>query len=215
MIERIAISTGTSPANTAPKTSTSTMSAAGSPKASSPVSRSSCDCLPKSWFAVWSPVIADLEGAAVRLLHDLLDLGGAGVAVDADRREQRVAVGRDGQLADLEHLSRRLQVVGEALDERLELRRVDRVALRGDDGHVAFSAGVLVREGAGDGVLGLRRLRAADDVGVRGQPVQRGRHERESDQDGGAPERERQPWTRRAPPCEPLGQSHAGSLTRP
>ena len=48
MIERIAISTGTSPAKTAPKTSTRTMSAAGRPKASSPFSRSVCDCLPKS-----------------------------------------------------------------------------------------------------------------------------------------------------------------------
>ena len=48
MIDRIAISTGTSPANTAPKTSTRTISAAGRPNASSPVSRSFCDCLPKS-----------------------------------------------------------------------------------------------------------------------------------------------------------------------
>ena len=57
MIERIAISTGTTPATTAPKTRTRTISAAGRPNASSPVSRSFCDCWPKSWFAVWSPVM--------------------------------------------------------------------------------------------------------------------------------------------------------------
>ena len=57
-IERIAISTGTSPATTAPKTRRSTTSAAGSPNSSSPCSRSLWDSVLKSFATVWSPVIA-------------------------------------------------------------------------------------------------------------------------------------------------------------
>jgi len=48
MIETIAVRSGTRPATTAPKTRRRTMSAAGSPSASSPPSRSFCACCPKS-----------------------------------------------------------------------------------------------------------------------------------------------------------------------
>ena len=60
---------------------------------------------------------------------------------DADRDERRVAVARDGQRA-----ARRCTCPGRLraprarrLANALELRRVDRVALRGDDDHVLFS----------------------------------------------------------------------------
>ncbi len=57
-IESSAITTGTNPATRAPKTSTSTIIAAGRPKASSPFWRSLCEMLAKSLLTVWSPVIA-------------------------------------------------------------------------------------------------------------------------------------------------------------
>src|SRR5438477_156874 len=56
-IETIAIRTGTSPAATAPKTSTSTTSAAGRPTPSSPDFRSCCERSLKSWSIVPEPVI--------------------------------------------------------------------------------------------------------------------------------------------------------------
>ncbi len=56
-IETIAISSGISPATTAPKTSSRMISAAGKPNWSSPFSRSSCESALKSWSSVSSPVI--------------------------------------------------------------------------------------------------------------------------------------------------------------
>jgi hypothetical protein len=60
-IATIAISKGISPATTAPKTSSSTISAAGSPTESSPDLRSCCERSLKSWSSVPSPVIATLK----------------------------------------------------------------------------------------------------------------------------------------------------------
>ena len=122
MIETIAISTGTSPATSAPKTSTRTMSAAGRPNASSPVSRSLCDCLPKSWFDRAVAGDAHLEAVAVRVLHHLLDLPCARVALDADEAERGMVVGRLGDLVKREHLPGLPEIVLELLGERLELR---------------------------------------------------------------------------------------------
>ena len=57
-MESNAMSTGTRPATTAPKTRMSTTSAAGRPKKSSPCSRSRCDSVEKSFPTVCSPVTA-------------------------------------------------------------------------------------------------------------------------------------------------------------
>ena len=62
MIATIASRTGISPATTAPKTSNSTISAAGSPKKSSPSFRSLFESVRKSSSAVNSPVIVASSG---------------------------------------------------------------------------------------------------------------------------------------------------------
>ena len=65
-IETIAISSGTSPATTAPKTSRRMMSAAGRPNLSSPFSRSSWESRLKSWSSVSSPVTATAKAPSSR-----------------------------------------------------------------------------------------------------------------------------------------------------
>ena len=64
MIETAAISSGTSPATTAPNTSSRMISAAGRPNLSSPFSRSSCESTLKSWSSVSSPVTATVKSGA-------------------------------------------------------------------------------------------------------------------------------------------------------
>ncbi len=90
-IETIAMSSGTSPATTAPKTSSRMMSAAGRPNFSSPFSRSSCESRLKSWSSVCSPVTATAN-APSSSAPDLLDQGLRLVlARDRDRDDRRVA----------------------------------------------------------------------------------------------------------------------------
>ena len=156
---------------------------------------------------------ADFERAAVRLLHDLLDGAGARIAADVHGDEGRMTVGRDGDRSCAPHLSGRTKLGGQLLAEGAEPRRADVVPARGDDDHVLLLARDLSGERPGDRVLRLRRLRIAFDIPLRAQPVQRGRHEREGDQYRSPPERERQARTRRAPPSQPLGQTHGGVLT--
>lgn len=58
MIDAMAIASGTATATTAPKTSSSTISAAGRPNCSSPFSRSCRETVVKSLLSVQVPVIA-------------------------------------------------------------------------------------------------------------------------------------------------------------
>ena len=88
-IESSAISTGTSPPTTAPNTSISTTSAAGRPMASSPFSRSRCDCTPKSLSALRRPVIETVKPLRplnrLHERHDRLD-GAVGRDDELDQR---------------------------------------------------------------------------------------------------------------------------------
>ena len=89
---------GTSAATTAPKTSSSTISAAGRPICSSPFSRSCEASSLKSWSMVNSPVIAasnaGLSSAAVDLVEDVDDAR-LGVVAHRDGQQDGVLVLRD------------------------------------------------------------------------------------------------------------------------
>ncbi len=93
-IETIAISSGTSPATTAPKTSRRMISAAGSPNCSSPFSRSSCERRLKSWSSVWSPVTETEKASSSSAASTALDHRLRLVLV-GDRRAGRSS--RDGR----------------------------------------------------------------------------------------------------------------------
>ena len=208
-IDRIAISTGTSPATSAPKTSTSTTSAAGSPKASSPFSRSRLRLLAE---VVAGAVVArdtDLERAVIRALHCLLDGLRAGIAADLHCDESRVTVARGRDSPCAAHVSGLANGPLEPLAERPELRGVDQVATRRHDDHVLLLACDDSREGPRDRLLRLGRLRAADDLSVRGEPVERGSDQRDRDDHRGAPERERPARPSGGRARQPLGQSHS------
>src|SRR4029079_9149998 len=87
-------------------------------------------------------------------------------------------------------VSRRLELTGEMPDECLEPGRARPVTARADDDEVPLRTFGETRECLSDGVGRLRGLRIPHDVRVRGQPVQRGRDEAESEEDGDSPERE-------------------------
>ena len=99
-IETIASRIGTNDATTAPKTSSSTTSAAGRPKKSSPSFRSLLERLRKSSSAVNSPVIETSYRPAVGLLDDVDHVLDPVLRVRAhpDRDHGRVLVRRDQAL---------------------------------------------------------------------------------------------------------------------
>jgi hypothetical protein len=64
-MERIAMNIGTSPATTVPNTSSSTINAAGTPKRSSPLRKSSWESWLKSCWRVCLPVIDAVNAASL------------------------------------------------------------------------------------------------------------------------------------------------------
>ena len=197
MIERIAISTGTSPAKRAPKTRTQDDERGRQAEGELALLEIRLRLLPEVVAGGVVAGDADLERAAVRVLHNLLDLGGIGVAANEDGKQRGVPVRRGRDQSDVAYDARSVDLDPKPSSERVERLRRDVVALRADDDHVLLLARDDPGERPGDLVLGLRRLRTALDVSLRAQPVQRGGDERECDQHRSAPERQRQARPRR------------------
>ena len=133
-------------------------------------------------------------------LHGELNQGRVPVA-----RDERPVAGEVAARAD--HLAGGTELPDEARDEAPELRAFDPVADGADDhdvAHLPFEVGRRRGERGRDRIRGLRRLRRADNVGVRGQPVQRGRHQHQRDHHRHCPGRKRPPRMRGARPRKPL-----------
>ena len=165
-IATIAISSGTSPATTAPKTSRRMMSAAGSPNLSSPFSRSSWERRLKSWSSV--SVARHRDGERALLVDALRPSRRA----PPSRRRRRARSGRSSR-GDPPRRARRSRRRGtcsrgrervispsstKLAHVRLELRRVDRVLLGADDDDVADGGRRIRRERREPNVVGALRL---------------------------------------------------------
>ena len=107
MIERIAISTGTSPANDGPENEHEDDQRGGQTEGELALLEIRLRLLPEVVAGRVEAGDADLERAAVRLLHHLLDRVCARVAADLDGDEGRVAVARDSYLTRSPHLAGR------------------------------------------------------------------------------------------------------------
>ena len=123
-IETIAISSGISPATTAPKTSSRMISAAGSPNWSSPFSRSSCESGLKSWSSVCVARHGDREGGVLARLLDALDRR------PRPRPRRRARAGRSSRAGPPRRARPRVVEVGLGLRERRELARRRRTRRR-------------------------------------------------------------------------------------
>ena len=143
-IETIAISSGTSPATTAPKTRRRMMSAAGSPNLSSPFSRSSWERRLKSWSSVSVPVTETANAPSSSIASTFST--SASVSSSSMSATGTIVAWRSSETSPASGSSRYvltrprapyLAVVDELAHIRLELRRVHRVLLRADDDDVA------------------------------------------------------------------------------
>ncbi len=97
-IESSPSSTGTSPATTAPNTSTRMISATGSPMSSSPFCRSCSESFSKSASAVRAPVIETWKPSCPSRDFDEVDKWNDLVASRHERDHRRVAILRDERL---------------------------------------------------------------------------------------------------------------------
>ena len=183
-------STGTRPATTAPNTSRSTISAAGSPISSSPFCRSSSESFSKSASAVSEPVIETWKPSCPFSAVDQLDQRSDLVASHHERHHRRVAILRDERLVVRAVVAprvgddaERLAAVGERLHLRPELGLVDREAIRAHDDDLA--RGRLGREARADQRSRLLRLGVARDVPVARQraPEQHRDHDERNEHD--------------------------------
>ena len=158
----------------------------------------------------------------VGLLHDVDDRLHVVVAADENRDHEGVLVARDergilGRVVNprVQDLARRLPLARELVDERFELRRVDRVAVGPNDHNLARLALELLlrrRECLGDEVVGLLRLRGARDRRLGREALEDRPEENEGQDDRHTPCNERPLRVSGTTYCEPTGQAHSSTI---
>ena len=211
MIATIAINTGTSPATTAPNTSTQDHERGREPEAELAALQVA---LRKQGEVVSGRVGAgdrDLEARSLAVpLYQRDDGLDRRIAADEDREQNRVPVRRDERgRDDVRHLSGRVQLTAELRHERAELRAGRRISSGRDDDNVTRLPSQVSRrrrKRSRDRRSCARRFRIPGHGRVRRQPMQRRHRESDRHSDRDTPPRQHAARPRRADTRQPLSE---------